>query len=167
MKKILLLIFISLVALTSCSSGEEINDLSIHGSWKLSSYIIERPFDINKDGVENLNLLNEIDCVANETLIFDKDGTFISDDSFHHEINISKHEEGVYVFDIECSDGYISTSSTYKVNSNGIITINNVEFAHSINGNKMTRNFPDFIEVYNEDFTEVIEYKDLTLVYVK
>ena len=35
------------------------------------------------------------------------------------------------------------------------------------NDNKISRVFLDAIKIYNEDFTEVLETKDLTLIYTK
>jgi len=152
---------------TSCSKDDlETNNPSVVGVWKLSSYDIGISVDIDKDDKRNTNILNEIDCEVNEELVFKSNGTVASNDSFHHIIDISKSNlTNDYIFNVECSEGYISTATSYVKESNTRIEFNGI--VSTINSNQLTRVFENAIEIYNEDFTEVVEVKNLTLVYTK
>ena len=157
----------TLILSTSCSKDEVItNDSSVVGVWKLTNYNIGFSVDINKDGTKDFNILNEIDCVVNEELVFKSNGTVASNDSFHHTIDISKSDlNEAYVFNITCNEGYISFATTYIQNNNNSVEFNDV--ISIINNNQLTRVFENAIEIYNEDFTEIVEVKNLTLTYTK
>jgi hypothetical protein len=151
---------------TSCSKDdEEVNDSSVVGTWKLTGYDIGFSADINNDGTKDFNILNEIDCVVNEELVFKTNGTVISKDSFHHIIDISKSDpSGAYVFNVECSEGYISFATSY-IQTNNMVEFNDV--VSIISNGQFTRVFENAVEIYNEDFTEIVDIKNLTLTYTK
>lgn len=167
MKKIVLvLVVIFLVFFTSCSI-EPIEDVSFEGTWKLTAWSVNIPVDLNNDVISSTNLLDEIDCVINETLVFDNDGIVVSNLTFNPKVNISliNSETNSYEFSVECdTEGVIATASSYTKSNNTIIINNRVSH---IDDNELTMVFENAIEVYNEDFTAVIAIKDLTLVYTK
>lgn len=152
---------------TSCSKDEvETNEPSVVGAWRLSNYGIGLSVDIDKNGTKSFNVLDEIDCEVNEELVFKSNGTVASNDSFHHVINISKSSlTNNYIFNVECSEGYISTATSYIQENNNMVEFNGV--ISTISNNQLTRVFENAIEIYNEDFTEMIEFQNLTLVYTK
>lgn len=152
---------------TSCSKGEaEQNDPSVVGVWKLTNYDAGISVDLDRNGTKSFNLLDEIDCAVNEELVFKSNGTMASNDSFHHTIDISRSDlTAEYIFDKECSEGYISFADSYTQENNNTVTFNNGTF--TINNNQLTRVFENAIEIYNEDFTEIVEVKNLILVYTK
>lgn len=152
---------------TSCSKDEvEHNDPSIVGVWELTNYDIGISVDIDRNGTKSFNLLNEIDCIVNEELVFKSNGTLNSNDSFHHIIDISKSDlTNDYVFNVQCSEGYISSATSYVQSNNSMVEFN--DLISTIHNNQLTRVFENAIEIYNEDFTEIIEVKNLTLVYTR
>lgn len=158
-----------LVCFTSCSSDDmqDSNNSSISGVWKLTAWNIEGGFDINNDGTISSNLLNEIDCSRNETLFFDNNGVVSLNTTFNPDIGIALLNETTdeYSFDVTCdTEGVISLATEYTI-KDSIITIGESEAM--IEGNQISLVFEGRIKIHNEDFTEVIETKDLTLVYNK
>ena len=151
---------------SSCSKEEVDNDQTVVGIWTLTNYDIGFSADINNDGIKSFNLLDEIDCRVNEELVFESNGTVVSNDSFHHIIDISKSElTSAYIFAVECSEGYVSFATSYTQISSNMVEFN--DDTSLINNNQLTRVFENAIEIYNEDFTEVVEVKNLTLTYTK
>ncbi len=149
---------ISFTTLFSCSKDSN-NDSNLVGIWKLTNYDIGVSTDVDKDGVEHKNILNEIVCSVNETLEFETNKSMTSSDSFHHEVKVSKVDDS-YLVNVECSDGYISSI-------NVLTEEEFTEYESYIEGNQLTLVYANAVKVYNEDFTEVIETKDLIKVYTK
>jgi hypothetical protein len=165
MKRILLII---LVSICSFACTDEIYDFaSVEGEWKLTGYNSVTGFDINDDGVKSVNLLEEIECTNNETLIFDSNGVMSSNNTFNPKIDIALKDgsKSEYVFNVECDlEGVIGFATGYSQNGD-IITYKN--HSASIIENQIFIVFENAIEIYNADYTEVIETQDLTLVYTK
>ena len=111
--------------------------------------------------------MNEIECVNNETLVFDSKGVVTSNNTFNPSIDIVlvNGTSNNYVFNVECDEeGVISFATTYTINGNEVLISDRVA---TVNGNKLSRVFVDAIKIYNEDLTQIIASKDLTLVYTK
>ncbi|MGB5418701.1 hypothetical protein [Algibacter sp.] len=158
----------ALVCFTSCSS-EDMQDESspLVGVWKLTAWNVNGGFDMNNDGMVNTNLLNEIDCDRNETLFFDEKGVVSLNTTFNPDINISllKDETNEYSFDVVCdTEGVISLATSYTFMDSTVMIGESVAM---IQGDQIFLVFEDRIKIYNEDFTEVLFTKDLTLVYTK
>ncbi|ARV08879.1 hypothetical protein BTO05_04215 [Winogradskyella sp. PC-19] len=158
--KILLLISITFFTVISC---QDTNPL--YGEWKLSSWYIGVEIDLDKNGIKSTNLLDEVDCDNKEVLTIKSDGTLNAVNTYNPIVKISKNNSK-YVFDVNCNKGALGFASTYKtVGDTVVIAPNNEEFIFS--GKQLTRVFKNAIRIYNNDFTEVIETKDLTLSYTK
>lgn len=170
MKKLLLNLCLAfmLVCFASCSSDDmqDSNDLSIVGVWQLTAWNVEGGFDINNDGTKSSNLLNEIDCFRNETLFFDKNGVVSLNTTFNPDIEIALlYESNEYTFNVTCdTEGVVSLATEYTINES-IIKIGESEA--QIQDNQILLVFEDRLKIYNQDLTEVVETKDLTLVYNK
>lgn len=165
MKYLFIMLFITFFLSVSCSSDNDTE--SIEGVWKLTAWNVAGGFDINKDGVASINILDEIDCVNNETLHFETNGIVSSTASFNPEINIAllTGTTDEYVFDVVCDDaGVISFASSYS-RSGDVVVINNRDAL--IDGNQIYQVFENAVEIHNEDLTQVVASKDLTLVYTK
>lgn len=162
-----LILFLFILSFQSCFKDQDDtfnNDLI--GTWKLTGYNVEGGFDINADGVADTNLLNEIECPNDETLVFVSNGIVSSDKTYNPllEIGLVEGTNDRYVFNVECPDGDIGFSATYTQN-NGSVTIQ--DRMAVLNGNQLARVFENAINIYNEDFTQVIATKTLTMVYTK
>jgi hypothetical protein len=166
MKKFFLLLSFAFICLVSCSS-DDTSDMTVEGTWKLVSWNVPDGFDINNDSIKSLNLLDEIDCTNNETLLFENNGIVSSNQTFNPKIEIALSNEilNTYTFNVVCdNEGVVSFASNYTQNGNTIV-LN--EGTASIKSNELSRVFLDAIKIYNEDFTAVIATKDLTLIYIK
>jgi hypothetical protein len=151
--------------LISCFNDDE--KTTIKGVWRLYAMNVESGLDINKDGFADTNLLNEIDCTNNETLIFESNNVVTSNKTFNPDIKIAliNGTTNEYVFDVECDEeGIISFAATYS-RSNNQIFINESEAI--LNNNQLTRVSENAINIYDEGFSEVIATKNVTLVYIK
>ncbi len=152
--------------LTGCSE-EDSGDISIVGTWKLTAWNVADGFDINDDGIASTNILDEIECTNNETLIFEANGVVASNKTFNPEIAIILQEGTTnnYMFNVTCDkQGVIGFATTYSQNID-TVTFNDKE--STIIGNQLFCVIKDALKIYNEDFTEVLATKDLTLVYTK
>lgn len=170
MKKLLFtLLTLCILAFTSCSSEdiENPNNSSIVGVWELTAWNVVNGFDFNNDGIISTNLLNEINCTKEETLVFEANSVVSLNTTFKPDIEIAQSNSinSEYSFNINCdTDGVVSLATSYTFDGNNIVF---GETIASIDGNQITIVFMDTIEIYNEDVTEVIETRDLTLVYTK
>jgi hypothetical protein len=159
----------ALVLFSSCSSDDlqNENNSNIQGVWKLAAWNVEGGFDMNNDGVNNTNLLNEIDCIQNETLLFEANGVVSLNTTFNPDIEIVLLNDATnaYLFNVECeTEGVISLATSYTVNGSNVSI---GESSAKIDGNQILIVFENSLEIYNEDSTKVVEARDLTLVYYK
>ncbi len=173
MNKILLNLCLALmlVFVTSCTSEDiqESNNSQVLGVWKLNAWNIENGFDINNDGVVSTNLLNEIDCSYQETLLFEANNVVSLNTTFNPNLDVvllnNSDADDEYRFNVECdTEGIVSLASLYTL-SGSIISFGNIEAV--IENNKISIIYKNRIEIYNEDLTQIVETKDLTLVYIK
>ncbi|MDO7170649.1 hypothetical protein [Mariniflexile sp. AS56] len=166
MNKIVPMLCVVPLLLLSCFNDSD-DDFSVEGSWKLTEWQVADGFDMNNDGVISVNLLDEIDCQNDETMVFESTGVVSSNKTFNPtvEIALQNGTTNSYTFNIACDDeGIISYASNYTKKGD-LILIN--EAVATVNGRRLTRVFLDAIKIYNEDFTEVVATKDLTVVYTK
>ncbi|WP_372756602.1 hypothetical protein [Mariniflexile sp.] len=163
MKRIVLAFTLVTLLVTSCTTDAD--DNTIEGIWTLTEWNISEGFDIDGDGVTNRNILNEIECVNNETLVFESNGTVTSKNTFNPNITIAllNGTSNDYVFDVACDEiGVISFASTFTINGNQVLINDGVA---TLNGDTLSCIFVDAIKIYNEAYTEVVATKDLILVY--
>lgn len=75
--KRLFFIAVGAMMVLSCSSDDDetIANAAIEGTWKLTKYEVPRGFDLNNDGTVSNNLLTEVTCTANSSLVFNGGGT--------------------------------------------------------------------------------------------
>lgn len=164
----LCLIF-TLVFLTSCTSEDiqESNNSDLLGVWNLKAWNVSDGFDMNNDGVKSTNLLNEIDCSYYETLLFEADNVVSLNTTFNPDIDIVLLDDSTdeYRFNVICDrEGVVSLATLYTLKNN-TITFGDTEAI--IENNQISIVYKNRIKIYNEDKTQVVETKDLTLVYEK
>jgi len=158
--KILLLISITFFTVTSCQDNNP-----LYGEWKLSSWYIGVDIDLNKDGINTSNLLDEVDCNNKEILTINPDGTLNAINTYSPFVKISK-TYNTYTFDVKCNNGSLGFATTYKIEGDKIVIAPNDE-VYVFNGEQLTRVFKNAIKVYDSSSTTIIETKDLTLNYIK
>ena len=161
----ILFISVCFIIYTSCAGDGSKNP--IHGDWELIAWNVGIPFDLNNDVAPSLNLLDKTTCDVNETLTFDKNGTVTSDNTFSPEITISLKDStsDVYFFKEICADGSIGFSTSYTQVNNQSVELNGA--TGTVESQKLTLVYTDAVKIYNEALTEVIDSKNLTLVYAK
>jgi len=166
MNKIIVFLCFTTLLFTSCYNDAD-DEITVEGIWKLTAYNVSDGFDINNDGIASVNLLDEIPCTNNETLVFESKGVVTSNQTFNPsiEIGLVNSTSDSYIFNVICDEeGSIGYATNFTLNANEIFINDNIA---TISGNKLSRVFADAIKIYNEDFTEVVATKDVTLVYMK
>ena len=166
MKRILFSTLVFSFLVSACSNDDS-DVSSVEGVWKLTAYNVADGFDVNSDGIKNINLLNEMECLNNEVLVFESNGSMHSSSTFNPVIQIYTLNEvtNEYAFNVECDiEGVISYATSYSQKGN-TITFNNHNA--SVSDNQLYIVFEDAIEIFNSDFTKILAREDLTLVYAK
>ena len=140
------------------------------GTWLLTAWLGEEPIDLNNDGVESINFLEEMDCYSNETIVFNSDntGTATSTSYAEFEFIIEVGTTNSFEYTITCIDETEITNATWSQNGN-IITISD-EFGETewtLNGNQLSIFVPSGFFAFNSDDAEVTTIQDLTFVYTK
>ena len=161
------LLFLSLFFLTLLSCSQDEDKRPIIGTWKLVTWTVDIPFDLDNDNLTSSNFLDKTACNVNETLSFDDNGNVSSSDTFNPEITIRLKDgtSDVYFVNEVCAEGSIGFSTSYIQVNNQNVELNG---AVGIVANKiLTLVYVNAVKIYNEALTEVIATKDLTLVYMK
>jgi hypothetical protein len=165
-QRVFFVLSIVLFFLSSCAKEEVKIQSQVIGEWELVTYSVGTSFDIDKDGTSNLNLLHEIDCVNNEVLKFETTSVVSSNNTYNPAIHISKSEmDSTYDFNIECSEGVIGFTTNFSQISSDSFQFNDKSF--TIINSLFEITLEDEVQIYNEDFTEIIETRDLVLTYSK
>lgn len=161
----LLSISIGFFLCLSCCKDDVTNP--VLGTWKLSTWTIDIPFDSNSDGKSSTNYLNYTNCSVNETLKFDSNGFVTSDETFNPELTISLKDgsSNEYMVNEICSEGEIGFSSSFDQPDGSQLMFNDAEGI--IQNKELTVTYPQAIKIYNESLTEVLETRDLVLIYKK
>lgn len=160
-----LFIAICFIIYSSCTKDKDKNP--VHGRWELIGWNVGVPFDLNNEISPSLNLLDKTTCNVNETLTFDRNGTVTADDTFNPEITISLKDgtSDVYLFSETCAEGSIGFSTSYTQVNNQNVELNGA--TGTVASQKLTLVYKDAVNIYNEALTDVVDSKDLTLIYVK
>ncbi len=167
MKINLRLLFISVCFLVSLSCSNDDFTNPVIGHWELVTWSVDIPFELDNDMISSSNYLDKTACNVNETLTFDKNGTVTSRDTFNPEITISLKEDtsDIYIVEEICAEGSIGFSTSYAQVNNQNIELNGA--VGLVETKKLTLVYPNAIKIYNEALTDVIENKNLTLVYLR
>lgn len=161
------LLFLSICLIISSSCSNDDDKKPVVGNWKLTTWTVDIMFDLDDDIAPSSNFLNKTICNVNETLTFDKNGIVTSNESFNSDVTISLKDGTAdgYIIKEVCSEGSVGFATSYnqvdkhKVELNGAVGI--------VENQKLTLVYADAVKIYNEALSQVIDTKDLTLVYVK
>lgn len=144
--------------------------LGVAGTWLLTAWNVVEPLDLNNDGTENTNLLDEMDCYTNETLVLNGDntGTAMSTSYAEFDIFIEAGTENSFDFTINCIEEIENTNVTWTQDGN-IVSIDD-GFSVSdwtLVGNTLSITIPEGFSVINAEDAEVTVTQDLTFIYTK
>lgn len=166
MKIIFRLLFISVCFIISFGCSKDSNKKPIVGTWELVSWMVDIPLEVENDLISNSNYLERTTCEVNETLTFDDFGNVTSDNTFSPKITISlKDDTSGYIIDEVCTEGKIGFSTEYLQIDDRKIELNGATGV--LADKQLTLVYTNAIKIYNASLTEVIDNKDLTLIYVK
>jgi len=116
MKRIIFFILLLPLIFSSCSSDDgAVQEVSILGTWTATSFITSTSFDLNGDGQESNDIIQELDCYMS-VLTFRADGTFSSATS-----DIILEEDGSGSCDLIGS----TASGTYVYENGSLSTVTN------------------------------------------
>ncbi|OUR99003.1 hypothetical protein A9Q86_13105 [Flavobacteriales bacterium 33_180_T64] len=160
----------ALDALGDCTNEQQ-QATDIEGTWLLTAWLGETAIDLNNDGTESFNFLDEMDCYANETLVFNADGTSVGMSTSYADIDVSI-EVGTtnsYDYNVSCIDEIENTNGTWSQSGNTITITDDVTAESSdwtLNGNELSIVVPSGFFAISEDATITVT-EDLTFIYTK
>ena len=155
--------------LGNCTNGQI--DFTIPGTWLLTAWNIDGGLDLDNNGTATTNILEEMDCYNNETLVFNVNGTASIISTSFAEIVVEVETGTINSFDytINCEEDNRTSSGTWSINQN-IVTFSFDDFDEQI---EMTRTddelsyfLPEGFSAQSDDGSiEIME--DMTVVYTK
>lgn len=151
---------------------DEPEDAELTGTWLLTEWNVDDPEDINNDGTASNNILDEIDCYNNETIVFNADntGTSMSTSYASFSFIIEAGTTDSYEYTVECEEEIENSNFTWSQTGNVITTTDNDTgevFDWTLEGNQLSATVPDGYVAFNSDDLTVTVSQDLTFVYTK
>lgn len=150
-------------------SGSTGSDETIVGTWKMTAWNVDQGQDLNQDGTNSTNLLNEMDCYNNETIVFNADNTAISTSTSYAniELNLVVGTTDQFDYNITCISETEVTNLSW-VQSGNIVVTESLGVANDLllNGNELSFVIPEGFTVVSDD-ASVTVIQDLTIVYTK
>lgn len=133
----------------------------------MTTWTVGIPIDLKDTMQFSTNLIDQTSCDVNEILSFDSNGIVTSEDTFSPRITIRLKETAAdeYMLEEICAEGVIGYATDYSHEASGEVQFNNT--VGVVVNNQLTVVYKNAVKVYNETLTEVVESKDLTLVYTK
>ncbi|SMC52427.1 hypothetical protein [Moheibacter sediminis] len=170
MKK--LFIIAGFLSLTACTNDEGLftiidGPVTLEGSWKLTSMLVETPVDINGDGISGTDFMIESECYQNETAVFSANLTGQTQSTSYLEIAVSGSFPDDVTFTTECVLENETTDFTWLQNENTVTVITETgTMTGTLTGNVLTFVIPNG-QIYMDENFEVVLMEDLTMVYTK
>lgn len=114
MKKMFLPLALIIILFNSCSSDDADsldNFMDITGTWDSTSFISNEPlFDVNEDGINSLELLDELPCRYSKLVLNE-------DLSFYQENNSWNYNENSNEYNCSSEDDISNVNGTWTINS--------------------------------------------------
>ncbi len=109
--KLKIFLFAFSIALISCSSDDETtsNEVSLVGTWELSSAIGSLALDLNQDGTTSTNLLEELPCFK-DTIVVNDDSTFTQE-----SVQLDINAESFPIITAECLDALLNREGAWAL----------------------------------------------------
>ena len=110
-KKVVFIIAVFIIAACSKEEVEEVFSQDISGTWNAISFTANEPlFDVNNDGINATNLLDELPCRYS---IFKLN----SDKTFYQENNAYKYNQSTNTYSCTSGDELSIVRGTWKMNT--------------------------------------------------
>jgi hypothetical protein len=156
-------------ALGDCTDQNQ-QATDVEGTWLLTAWIGDEPIDLNNDGVESDNFLNEMDCYNNETILFSDGGTGVimstSYAEFMFDILVGTTNEFDYT--IDCIEEDENTNFTWTQTGNTVAITDDFGTTNvTIIGNQISIFVPNGFIAFSSEDVEVTTIQNLTFVYTK
>ena len=172
MRKLIIsvLILIVLTFFMSCTSDDDSSSSNdtLSGTWKLTAFNTTTAYDWNNDGAGSINILDEVDCLENETFVFGSNNTVVSNNTsfLDLEIELVVGTTDEFTFFVDCEEDIFSFSLTYTRDGNSVVFNDEGDLLEgTISGNTILFVLEGDIDVENENGTSTSE--DITLVYTR
>ena len=172
MRKLIIsvLILIVLTFFMSCTSDDDSSSSNdtLSGTWKLTAFNTTTAYDWNNDGTGNVNILDEVDSLENETFVFGSNNTVVSNNTsfLDLEIELVVGTTDEFAFFVDCEEDIFSFSLTYTRDGNSVVFNDEGDLLEgTISGDTISFVLEGDIDVENENGTSTSE--DITLVYTR
>ena len=158
----------SIDALGDCTVDQP---TGIEGTWLLTAWNGTEPIDLNNDGTESTNFLEEMDCYNNETIVFNADNTgqIMSTSYAEFDIFLEVGSTDTYDFTVNCIPEIDNMDMTWSQAGNTVSITDsfNDTSEWTLNGNTLSITIPEGFTVINTEDVNVSVIQDLTFVYTK
>lgn len=128
MKKIFGLLIL-VIAMAACSSDDDNNGNGLEGTWKMTAFSTQNPYDLNGDGTASQDLMAETSCYQNELMRFNGDGTG----------KVTSSSEAIINFDL-----IVGTTNEYEYSTECVAQIENRAFTYVQSGDEVTLSYDGF-----------------------
>jgi len=149
---------------------DAVNNADLEGTWLLTAWIGTEPIDLNNDGTESTNFLEEMECYTNETLVFNNDNTGQSISTSFADIDIflETGSDSEVDFSVDCIEENETDNFTWSQADNTVSITNDFGTNDwTLDGNTLSIVIPEGFSVENDQDADVSITQDLTFVYTK
>jgi len=112
-----LIILIIAITISSCSvdDNSKTKVSGLEGTYRLTSYTVENPYDLNADGTATTNIIAETNCFNNNLFIFDVDNRGESQNATKLDIDLEPNSNNQYEYSLNCIDTPDNTAFFYNI----------------------------------------------------
>jgi len=143
----------------------------VPGTWLLTAWnAAGDPIDLNNDGTPSTNLLDEMNCYTNETLVFNPDnsGTINSTSFADFGFDIVVGTTNQFNYTIDCIQENDTTNMTWSQTGNTVTISDSGQSSDwTLNGNQLSIFVPQGFVAFSSTDVTVTTTRDLTFVYTK
>ncbi|WP_046756387.1 hypothetical protein [Kordia jejudonensis] len=171
MKKLVLLTVLS-IFLISCSSDDDAAaEITLTGTWRMTSFEVENSYDFNGDGTASRDLISETNCYQNETILINANGTATATSTSYLDVTaelvVGTTDEFTYTLDC------VNETDIFLLNwsSNGSSVTFQDEYGDIVNAtfdlnNQFSFVIPQGFEIFSDGFSVVTE-ENVRVVYTR
>lgn len=143
---------------------------SAEGTWLLTAWNGTEPIDLNNDGVESTNFLEELDCYNNETLVLNSDmsGTVMSTSYADIEIFLDPINPGEFDFNVTCIEQIENIDVSWSQSGNIVSITDPIGTTEwTLNDDTLSITIPEGFILSDPGDPTIEVIQDLTFVYTR